>query len=85
MNKLLVFTAEWCRPCKRLKTNLSNLPEQYANNVKTYNIDTQQEAAIKYRVEVVPTLITLDESGNEVSRVWGIQSTERLEQLIRNV
>lgn len=85
MNKLLVFTAEWCRPCRRLKSNLANLADEYANNVKNYDIDIQQEIAIRHRVEVVPTLITLDESGNEVSRVWGIQSVEDLERLIKNV
>jgi thioredoxin 1 len=85
MNKLLVFTAEWCRPCKRLKTNLSRLDPSLSDLVKTYDIDVQAEAAIKYDIGAVPTLITLDEAGKEVSRKLGIQSTEQLEQLIRNV
>ena len=85
MNKLLVFTAEWCRPCKRLKTNISRLHPSLHYLVKTYDIDVRQEDAIRYKVEVVPTLITLDEAGKEVSRRLGIQSTEQLEQLIRNV
>jgi thiol-disulfide isomerase/thioredoxin len=46
MNKLLVFTAEWCLPCRRLKSNLANLADEYANNVKNYDIDIQQEIAI---------------------------------------
>jgi thioredoxin 1 len=85
MNKLLVFTAEWCKPCKRLKTNLSRITPELENYVKLYDIDVQAEAAIKYDIGAVPTLITLDEAGKEVSRKLGIQSTEQLEQLIRNV
>jgi thioredoxin 1 len=85
MNKLLVFSAAWCKPCKRLKTNLDRIDPSLSSAVKTYDIDIQVEAAIKYNVEGVPTLITLDEAGKEVSRKLGVQSTEQLEQLIRNV
>jgi thioredoxin 1 len=85
MNKLLVFTADWCRPCKRLKTNLTRVDSSLSNQIKSYDIDVQREVAIQYNVDVVPTLITLDEAGKEVSRKLGIQSTEELEQLIRNV
>lgn len=79
MNKLLVFTASWCAPCKALKPTLELLPE---GTVTQYDIDEHQEMRAQYEVRAVPTIIALNESGTEVKRMTGNLPLRVLEQLI---
>jgi thioredoxin 1 len=81
MSNILVFTAEWCSPCKQLKRNL----EELGSPAIVIDVDSRKDLARQYLIEAIPTIITLDASGDEVSRTLGVKSVEELEQLIRNV
>lgn len=73
-NRVLKFSASWCVPCKQLSAMLAAMGE----TVEEVDIDENEELVAKYGIRGVPTMVMLDEAGNEVSRVVGTKSTPEL-------
>lgn len=79
-NKLTVvdFFATWCGPCQMLAPVLEKLSkEQNDLNIFKVDIDESVELAIKYQVEVVPTLIIF-KNGNPVKTLEGFRTEKEL-------
>ncbi len=72
--KLWDFWATWCPPCKELKPTIEALEKEYEGQVEVRSIDVDQnkELASKFGVTAIPTLVFLDGSGNELSRIVGL-------------
>ena len=69
--KILKFSAEWCGPCKALAQTISSL-EATRVEIEEVDIDKDtQKLTQTFKVRGVPTLIALDDSGNELSRKVG--------------
>lgn len=79
MNKLLVFSASWCGPCQAMKPALEKLDQ---DRLVRYDIDTALDERAKYEIRAVPTIIVIDETGEEINRVVGGQSLSNLQQLL---
>lgn len=79
MNKLLVFSAAWCGPCKTLKPVLEQLDQE---RLVRYDIDVEADAVQKYNIRAVPTLVLVDQDGTEVERVSGVQTLAKLQELL---
>jgi thioredoxin 1 len=67
MSKIYYFSADWCGPCKQLGPTMekSGLPFQ------KINVDSDTELSTKFGVRNIPTLVKVDNSGNEISRMTG--------------
>lgn len=79
-NKLTVvdFFATWCGPCQMLAPVLEKLSkEQNDLNIFKVDIDESVELAIKYQVEVVPTLVIF-KNGNPVKILEGFRTEKEL-------
>lgn len=79
-NKLTVvdFFATWCGPCQMLAPVLEKLSkEQDDLNIFKVDIDESVELAIKYQVEVVPTLVIF-KNGNPVKTLEGFRTEKEL-------
>lgn len=79
-NKLTVvdFFATWCGPCQMLAPVLEKLSkEQNDLNIFKVDIDKSVELAIKYQVEVVPTLVIF-KNGNPVKTLEGFRTEKEL-------
>ena len=79
--KVLVdFNANWCGPCKMLR---SILDEVAGNNIKivSINIDDESDLAEKYNVSSIPCLVLFDK-GIEVKRNIGLISKDEIESMI---
>ncbi len=76
MNKLLKFGSSHCGPCRSLSKILES------NNIVYENIDVDDDYGIemseKYRVFQTPTLILVDEKGEEIKRTIGIISINEI-------
>jgi thioredoxin 1 len=70
--KILKFSAEWCTPCKRLKSVLSEMVLPYP--VESVDIDKNPEKAGDYGVRGVPTLILVTDEGTEQGRLVGLKT-----------
>lgn len=76
MKKILKFSSPFCAPCKQLASNLSQVQHEYF--VEDINILDQMDQAQKYGIRGVPVIVKLDENGQEISRLIGLQSAESL-------
>ena len=79
--KLLKFSASWCQPCKMLTTIIDNIDLPY--DMDSIDIDEQTEMAMKYNVRGVPTLVLVDDVGNEVKRNVGMITRDKLLEWIK--
>ena len=78
--QILKFSADWCAPCKALDTQLKRLFPLL--DIQHIDIDSTEgrKAAILYGVRSVPTLILLDETGEERNRLTGSVSDAKLKE-----
>lgn len=81
--KLLKFEATWCQPCKALAQNMASL-NLSGFEYTAIDVDEQPEMATKHKVRGVPTLIILDDDGNEVARRTGALSPLQLRSWLDN-
>lgn len=67
------FGATWCGPCQKFHPTFDEAATKYPAAKFVYvDIDENPQAAEKYNVEAVPTIIVIDTKGNE-SRYTGIE------------
>lgn len=78
--KLLKFYAHWCGPCKVQGSLLKGL------SIPIQEIDVEEEnnedCVDAYSVMSLPTLIVVDEDGNELKRFVGLTQKEDIEKFI---
>lgn len=79
MNKLLVFSATWCGPCNAFKPTLQQLDQ---DRIEYIDIDEMPEIREDYEVKSVPTVILVDEDGEELQRLVGGQPLSTLQKLL---
>jgi thioredoxin len=62
---LIDFYAEWCGPCKSIAPTLEALSDEFAGKVSIYKVDTdrEQELAMAFGVQSVPTLVFVPKEG----------------------
>lgn len=78
--KILKFYAEWCGPCKTLSKVLEGYNEV---EIQEIDIDKDQETAIKYTIRGVPTLVLVDDNGNEIRRRTGMMMFNKFEKFVK--
>lgn len=79
---ILVFSADWCGPCRAMTPVLEDIVKESDVNVFKVNIDSEHPDAIsKYDIRSIPTLVFYKE-GKEVNRTVGAQPKSKLLQLV---
>lgn len=82
--KVLVFTAEWCGPCRNMKPIVKAIDDETQSVEFQYvDVDEEKELAIKYSVRSVPVLVMVDEKGYEVGRKTGPQTRAVLDMWVK--
>lgn len=74
MKKLLYFfTASYCSACKAIKPIVSKEAPEKGYELKFMDMDTEEgvDMAEKFGVRSLPTLVVVDENGNEVKKAVG--------------
>jgi len=66
------FWAEWCGPCRMVAPVLAQIATEYAGKVRVWklNVDDNPEAARRYQVMSIPTLIVFKD-GTAKKRIVG--------------
>ncbi len=56
---LIDFTADWCKPCKKISSMLNQLVDELDEDVLVIKIDVDKNVALKkkFKLEAVPTLM----------------------------
>ena len=78
--KLLKFQASWCQPCKVLTSILNTM--QIPFPVEVIDADENKDMLQKYNVRSVPVLILLDENNNEIDRLTGSTTKDKITALL---
>lgn len=85
MAKLLKFYSPLCGPCKVLDKNLKDSGVDYIN-VNIFedacydNLGTTEYLVEHYNIRAVPTLIKINDIGEELARHVGIINTEQIKE-----
>ena len=82
--KVLKFSSKTCMPCKQLANTIESLDQTTKDLFESYTSENDIEQFMKYNVRAVPTLIAVDESGNEIRRSTGNMTKDKLVEFISN-
>jgi thioredoxin len=82
---LVDFWAEWCGPCRMVGPAVEQVAKTMAGKVKVtkLNVDENQEIAMKYNVQSIPSLL-LFKGGKEIARTIGAAPKETYLKFIEN-
>ena len=80
---LVDFWAEWCGPCKTIGPTIESLAADYQGEVKVakLNVDDNPQAASRFGVRSIPTLMVFKD-GEAQESVIGIKPKGQLADLI---
>ena len=80
---LVDFYTDWCAPCKMMIPVLDELKKMMGDDLIIIKIDAEKnaDAAIKYQVRGVPTLM-LFQQGYVLWREAGVKQAQYLKQII---
>jgi len=76
---LIDFWAPWCAPCKIIAPTLNEIAEENSDLVAIgkINVDHNQQAAQKYKVQNIPTLLVF-KKGKVVKRIVGVKTKKAI-------
>lgn len=80
---LVDFWAEWCGPCHAVSPILEKIAAEHEDDLKLVkvNIDEEQELAMRYGVQSIPTMI-LFKGGEPAAAAIGAQPKGALERAL---
>lgn len=83
---LVDFYADWCGPCKMMAPYLEEVAQKMKGKVKVIKVDVDknQQASAKYRVQSIPTLI-LFQNGEVKWRQAGVVDPSTIISHINNI
>jgi len=81
MNKIQVFTANWCPECIRYRPIVQQAIDE-GFQIEILDIKTQRQITLDKGVKFIPTTLVVDENGTELYRVVGSIKLSTLKDLI---
>tara|TARA_R100001509_G_scaffold124347_1_gene77958 strand:- start:487 stop:735 length:249 start_codon:yes stop_codon:yes gene_type:complete len=76
MKKILYFSAAWCGPCKTLGPIMESTSGQV--NYQKVDVDNNPGLAAQYGIRNIPTLVLVNENGDELKRQVGVLQQQQI-------
>ena len=75
---LVDFWAEWCGPCKTIAPVLEELASEYTGRIAIakLNVDDYRDAAEKFNIRGIPTLILFKNGEPEATKVGALSKSQ---------
>ena len=83
MPVIVDFWAGWCMPCKIFAPVFEQLSNEFDGKAEfcKVNTDNCQQLAVKYNIELIPTIIVFKQ-GKELERAQGILQKEQVRAML---
>lgn len=81
--KILKFSSATCMPCKQMAKVIDELDDDTKSLFEEYTSENDITKFMQFNVRSVPTLIAVDESGNELRRSTGMMTEDKLIEFIQ--
>ena len=81
--KILKFSSATCMPCKQMAKVIDELDDDTKSLFEEYTSENDITKFMQFNVRSVPTLVAVDESGNELRRSAGMMSEDKLIEFIQ--
>lgn len=88
MSKIIKFGASWCAPCRAYKPTfdkVSKMDEFGDIEFQELDVDENEDLAVKYGIRGVPSTIFINNKGEMIDRLAGLQTEDALVSKIREV
>lgn len=81
--KIEKYGASWCGPCKMLDKTLDLIPKDI--EIIKFDADEDEELFVEKGIKSVPVLIFYDDDGNEVNRLIGAVSQQKIMDIVKTI
>ena len=82
--KIIKITAMWCPSCLIMNSMIDDIISKFNLEMESFDFDLDQDVVEKFNVgNILPVLIKIDESGNEISRIVGEHSSSEVEAFMK--
>lgn len=80
---LVLFSADWCGPCKIIKPSLEKLESELAESIKIVKADVgvAESSAKKFNIRNIPTCVLID-GDKEIARFSGVKNDEQIKKFL---
>ncbi len=77
--------ADRCIPCKQMQPIMKDIATTFADRVQVvfYDVWKDPEPARKYKIQLIPTQVFVDQKGNEIARHVGLFPKEEILDLLK--
>lgn len=81
------FYATYCGPCRMFAPLYDSWAKQYGGKIKFLKVNAEvgREIFDKYQIQVVPTLVILDEKGRVIRKSSGFKEISEIEKHLENI
>lgn len=80
---LILFSADWCGPCKVLKPTLEKVEESLSESYNFIKVDISdvEETIKRFSIRNIPTCV-LTKAGKEIGRFSGVKSEYQIKNFL---
>lgn len=76
--KIIKFTAPWCSQCKAYSNVVKTVCSDHNITLEEVDCDESPDLAEQYHIRSVPTVISFDDEGNQLTRISGARTEDEL-------
>jgi thioredoxin 1 len=80
---LILFSADWCGPCKVLKPTIEKVEESLSGSYNFVKVDISdvEETTKRFNIKNIPTCV-LTKAGKEIGRFSGVKTETQIKNFL---